>query len=210
MQIGKNTTVTIDYTLRDSRGHLLEDTGDSGPVSYLHGRGLMIPKLEETLEGRKAGEDLKVTLTPEDAYGERDERLVLKIARTEFDDPDTIELGEDIQIHDGSSGGIMTVVDMDDELITLDGNHPFAGRTVVFEVSIREVRETTEEDLDALEHHHHDCDCGHDHGSGCCGGHGDDHDCGDDCGCDEGHGKGGCGHDHGSGHGDGSGCCGGH
>ena len=191
MKIGKNTTVSINYTLKDSLGHLLEDTEESGPVSYLHGRGLMIPRLEESLEGSEAGSTLTVSLSPDEAYGERDDQLVMKIPRTEFDDPDTIELGEDIQVHDGSEGGIMTVVDIDKEHITLDGNHPFAGKSVVFNVSVLDVRETTKEDLDAVEHHH-ECGCGHDHGHGK----------GQDCDCEDDDESGCCG--------GGSGCCGGH
>jgi len=177
MNIGDKTTVVIGYTLKDTEGQLFESTEEVGGVTYLHGQGLMIPKLEEVLEGKAEGESLTVNLSAEEAYGARDEKLVVKIPRTEFEDPDTLAIGEDIQVHDGQTGGIMSVVGISDDIITLDGNHPYSGRDVVFDISVQSIRETTQEDIDALhEHHHHDhegCGCGHDHsegnGGGCCG-----------------------------------------
>lgn len=197
MTIGKNTTVTIDYTLRDDQGNLLEDTKESGAVAYLHGAGFMLPTLEEALNGKEEGAEITVSLSAEDAYGDRDEGLVLQVPRKDFENADSIEIGEQVQVHDGEEGGIMNVVALDDELVTLDGNHPFAGKGIVFAISVRGVRETTQEDIDAVTHHHdHDCGCGGHDGDGCCGGH--DEECGDDdCGCEGNHGKGG-------------GCCGGH
>lgn len=193
MLIGKNTTVSIDYSLSDEKGNLLEDTRESGPVAYLHGAGFMIPALEEALEGKKEGDELTVNLTADEAYGPREDSLVLQLPRGDFEDADTIEVGEQVQLHDGEEGGVMTVVEVDDELVTLDGNHPFAGLGLSFSISVRGVRETTQEDIDAVNHHHHHHGCG----------------CGDDCGCEEGGcGDEGCGDDgHGHGHG---GCCGGH
>ncbi len=194
MLIGKNTTVSIDYSLNDEKGNLLEDTKESGPVAYLHGAGFMIPALEEALEGKKEGVELTVNLTAEEAYGPREESLVLKLPRNDFEDADTIEVGEQVQIHDGDEGGVMTVVEVDDELVTLDGNHPFAGLGLSFAIAVRGVRETTQDDIDAVNHHHHHHDCG----------------CGDDCGCEEGGcGDQGCGEE-GHGHNHGGGCCGGH
>ncbi len=187
MKIDKNTTVIINYTLKDSDGVELESTKEAGAVTYLHGRGLMIPRLEEALTGRESGESLSVALEAADAYGERDDRMVVEIPRTEFDEPETLEIGEDIQVNDGKTGGIMTIVSMDDDKVTLDGNHPYSGKSVVFDINIIEIRETTQEDLDALSHHH-DCGCDHDHSEGsCCGG---DHEGKEDGCCSAGKGKG--------------------
>ena len=190
MTIGKNTTVTIDYTLKDDQGNLLEDTKESGAVAYLHGAGFMIPTLEEALDGKEEGAELSVALSAEDAYGPRDEKLVLQVPRADFENPETVAIGEQVQIHDGEEGGIMRVADLDDDMVTLDGNHPFAGKGIVFAISVRGVRETSQEDIDAVTHHHdhdHDCGCGsHDEG-GCCGGH-----AGGDCGDEEKKGQGGC------------------
>ncbi|MBI9101928.1 MAG: peptidylprolyl isomerase [Spirochaetales bacterium] len=175
MNIGDKTTVVIGYTLKDTEGNVLESTEEVGGVTYLHGQGLMIPKLEEALEGKAEGEALEVHLTAEEAYGARDENMVVKIPKTEFEDVDTLAIGEDIQVHDGQTGGIMTVVEIGDELVTLDGNHPYSGRDVVFDILIQTIRETSQEDIDALQAHHHDhegCGCGHDHSEsagGCCG-----------------------------------------
>ena len=191
MNIEKNTTVMIKYTLKDSDGVVLESTEGVGGVSYLHGRGLMIPELEKALEGKGPGESFAVSLKAADAYGERDDELVIEVPRGDFQDPETIEIGENIQIRDGStgdpeSGGVMTVVGISDDHITLDGNHPYSGKDVVFNISVLEIRETTQEDLDALFHHHHDCD--HKHSGGCCGGEGGHR----EDGCCGGKGSGGC------------------
>lgn len=171
MKITENTTVTLDYTLKDGAGLLLEETRELGPVRYIHGREMMLPKLEEILAGKEAGESLTVCLSAEEAYGLRDEELVIRIPQGEFEDPDTLEIGEDIHVHDGSSGSIMTVVEKEGGMVTLDGNHPYAGKSVVFEIVITDVRETTQEDIDELE-------------GGC------------DCGCHDGCGDDSCGHHH--------------
>jgi len=189
MTIAKNTTVTIDYILTDDKGNLMEDTKESGPVAYLHGAGFMIPALEAALEGKAEGDEMTVALTPEEAYGERDENLVLQFPRKDFENADTIELGEQVQVHSGEEGGVMSVVAMDDEMVTLDGNHPFAGTGIKFELNIRSIRETTQEDIDAVNHnHHHDCGCDHGDDHECCGGHGH----GGEEGCGNGEKKGGC------------------
>jgi FKBP-type peptidyl-prolyl cis-trans isomerase SlyD len=158
MQISKNSVVSINYTLKDENGEVLDTSDGRDPLDYIHGTGQIIPGLEGELEGRATGDDFSVVIEPDQGYGSRDESLVHEVPRSEFDTPDDIEIG--MQFRVGAEGGnvIMVVADIGDENVTLDGNHPLAGVTLTFDVSVAEVREATEEEMKASQHVH---------GSGC-------------------------------------------
>jgi FKBP-type peptidyl-prolyl cis-trans isomerase SlyD len=170
LKIGDETTVTFDYILKEDGGKLLEDTASVGPVTYLHGQKQMLPKLEEALTGAEAGQSLSVLLTPDEAYGHRDESLVIRAPESEFEEPQTLRVGEEIHLEDDHGRGIlMTVTGLEEGTVVLDGNHPFAGLHLNFAVTIRTVRATTPEDIQNLEP---SCgcgeeDCGHDHSAAC-------------------------------------------
>ena len=166
MTIGKNTTVTIDYSLYDDGGNFLEDTKESGAVVYLHGTGFLLPPLEEALSGKSEGDEVTVPLTVGEAYGDRDESLVFQVPREDFENPEFIQIGEQVRVHHGTGGGIMRVTAVEDERITLDGNHPLAGKGLVFSFTIRGVRRTSQEDIDATKYQHEYCG-----GHGSAGGH---------------------------------------
>ena len=154
MQISKNSVVSINYTLKDENGEVLDTSDGRDPLDYIHGTGQIIPGLESELEGRVTGDDFSVVIEPDQGYGSRDESLVHEVPRSEFDTPDEIEIG--MQFRVGAEGGnvIMVVADIGDENITLDGNHPLAGVTLTFDVSVAEVREVTEEEMKASQHVH--------------------------------------------------------
>ena len=158
MVIGKNSIVSIHYTLRDESGEVLDTSDGRDPLDYLHGAGQIIPGLEAELAGRKEGDEFSVVIEPDGGYGARDESLVHEVPKTEFDDPDEIEIG--MQFRVGAPGGnvIMVVAGVHEDTITLDGNHPLAGVTLAFDVTVSGVREATEEEVKAGEHVH---------GSGC-------------------------------------------
>jgi FKBP-type peptidyl-prolyl cis-trans isomerase SlyD len=163
MQIAEQTVVTIHYTLTDTKGEVLDSSeGPEGgePLSYVQGAGMIVPGLEEALLGKAAGDQVKVTVAPEDGYGLREDGLVQKVPRSEFPDGD-IEVGMRFRTH---GGRILTVAALDEETVTLDGNHPLAGATLSFDVKVVSVREATPEDLRG--HGDHEC-------TGChgCGGH---------------------------------------
>lgn len=172
MQIANQKVITIDYTLTDESGEVLDSSEQDGPLSYLHGSGNIVPGLEQALEGKSIGDALKVVVAPEDAYGERDERLVQAVPREQFPDG---EIAVGMRFRADSPGGtkVLTVTAVDDAEVTVDANHPLAGRTLSFDVTVRGIREATEEELehghvhDGHGHHHHDHDHDHDH---------DDHD----------------------------------
>jgi len=161
MKISKNAVVTIDYAIRDVQGSLLEDSSDE-PLSYIQGTGVLAPGLEDILEGKEAGFELNETLEPEKAFGSRDEELVRTVNLQDFQDPE--QVSEGLVFH-AELDGVMrfyTVKDVGEESVVIDGNHPFAGETLNFEISVKNVRDATPEELDH----------GHVHGEG---GHHHDH-----------------------------------
>ena len=187
MQITKNKVATFDFMVTDEKGQVLDSSTDAGAFPYIHGTGYLVPGLEAAMEGKKTGDRFQVTVTPEQAYGERDERLVMDVPREKFQGMDDIELGIQIQVGTPEGTSIMQVVNITDESVTLDGNHPLAGMNLNFDVSIVDVRDATPEEL---EHGHPagpdgsfgSCGCG-DQMEGGCGDQtqGDGGGCG--CGC---------------------------
>ncbi|MDT8299816.1 MAG: FKBP-type peptidyl-prolyl cis-trans isomerase, partial [Spirochaetaceae bacterium] len=96
MIIAKDAVVIIDYAIKDTEGTLLEDS-DDGPMSFIQGTGVLVPGLEQALEGKKAGDRLQATLTPEEAFGTRDEELVLEVGLDDFQDPEEVVVGLNFQ-----------------------------------------------------------------------------------------------------------------
>jgi len=162
MKIAKDTVVSLRYELFDSEGELLEKVEE--PVSYLHGGyDGIFPLVEEELHEKRAGDQCSVTLQPDDAFGEYDHDLVEVEARNSF--PDEVAVG--MQFEGGPEGTdeddfmLFTVVDVTDDEVTVDGNHPLAGKTLTFNCIVTGVRAATAEEL---EHGHvHDGDSGHLH-----------------------------------------------
>jgi len=156
MQIGKHKVVTFDYTLTNSDGEVLDTSKGQEPLAYIHGTGFMIPGLERAMEEKSAGDAFSVTVEAKDAYGDRDEELVKEVERSMFGDVEKLEAG--MQFQTDSDGGIevVTVTAVDDDKVTVDGNHPLADATLHFDVQVVDVREASQEEL---EH-------GHVHGAG--------------------------------------------
>ncbi|TAN77011.1 MAG: peptidylprolyl isomerase [Gallionella sp.] len=162
MKIAKDTVVSLRYELFDSEGELLEKVED--PVSYLHGGyDGIFPLVEEALHGKGVGEHCNVTMQPDDAFGEYDHALVEVEARSAF--PEEVAVG--MQFEGGPEGAddedclLFTVVDVTDDEVTVDGNHPLAGKTLTFICTVTGVRPATAEEM---EHGHvHDAEGGHIH-----------------------------------------------
>jgi FKBP-type peptidyl-prolyl cis-trans isomerase SlyD len=148
MQIAHNTVATIDYTLTDDEGHVLGTSEGGDPVAYLHGAGTLMPKLESALEGQAPGAALEVTVPAADAYGERDERLVRELSRSAFKGVDRVEEGMRFQATlDGGTEHVLTVTAVADDRVTVDGNHPLAGKALNFKVEVRDVRDATADEI---------------------------------------------------------------
>lgn len=160
MQISANKVVSIDYTLTGVDGNVIDSSEGRGPLAYLQGHNNIIPGLEDALEGKSVGDKLDVVVEAKDGYGERHDDLTHKVPRNMFEDGSEIEVGMQFQTMTEHGPHIVTVIDMDDENITVDANHPLAGQTLNFAVSVVEVRDATEEEL---EHGHVHGPEGHDH-----------------------------------------------
>ncbi|WP_373187524.1 peptidylprolyl isomerase [Halopseudomonas sp.] len=148
MQIAANKAVSIEYTLTDDAGEVLDSSAGGEPMVYLQGAGNIIPGLEQELEGKEPGDELKVTVEPENAYGEFSAELVAVLGRNMFEGVDELEPG--MQFHasgpDGSTQ-IVTITAVEGDEVTVDGNHPLAGQRLTFEVKVVDVRDATEDEV---------------------------------------------------------------
>jgi len=148
MQIADKMVVTIDYTLKDDNGNILDSSND-GNFAYLHGSNNIIPGLEHALTGKLAGDEVDVKVSPAEGYVERNDSMVQAVPRDMFDSEQEIEVG--MQFHAQSPEGdmvVVTVTDVDKDDITVDGNHPLAGMNLNFGVKVVDVREATAEERD--------------------------------------------------------------
>jgi len=157
MQVADNMAVSIHYTLTNDDGEVLDTSIGDEPLVYLHGVGNIIPGLENALHGKVAGDKFNVHIAPEDAYGELMEEMIQVISRDMFEGIDNIEVGMQFNADVSSGSGVVTVVNIEDDDITIDGNHPLAGLALTFDVEVIDVRAATEEEA---KH-------GHIHGAGC-------------------------------------------
>ena len=160
MQITKDTVASIDYTLTDDDGQVLDTSEGRAPLPYLHGRGGIIPGLEQELEGKQAGDAFKVSIEPENAYGPRNEQMVQTVPRTQMPEGMNPEIGQQLQVQGPNGKFLVTVTEVNETEIRLDANHPLAGVRLTFDVTVREVREATAEEL---EHGHVHGPGGHEH-----------------------------------------------
>lgn len=161
MQIVKDCVVTSNFQLFDGEGELIDSSDSEGPLVYLHGADELLPGLEVALSGRQQGDRLSVELTADEAFGERDPALIDKAPRANFPGIEQIEPGMQFQTEmDDGEPMLVTVIDVDDEWVTVDGNHELAGRSLRFELEVIGVREATAEEI-AHGHAHVDGECGH-------------------------------------------------
>jgi FKBP-type peptidyl-prolyl cis-trans isomerase SlyD len=156
MQVAQNKVVAIDYKLTDADGTVLDTSEGNDPLAYLHGNGNLLPALEAELDGKASGDSVTAILSPEDGYGVRNEELRQEIALDEFGDAPDLEVGMQFRVAQGENQPIFTVIEINNDKVLVDGNHPLAGVELHFDVTVRDVRDATD---DELEH-------GHAHGAG--------------------------------------------
>jgi len=160
MQIAANTVVTINYTLTDDQGQVIDTSEGRDPLAYLQGASNIIPGLENALEGKSTGDNIKVSISPEEGYGDRDDQLVQEVPRNLFENSDKVEKGMQFQAQSEAGPQLVTVKEVGDETVTIDANHPLAGATLNFDVEVVDVREATDEET---EHGHVHGPEGHEH-----------------------------------------------
>lgn len=148
MKIAKNSVVSLTYQLADADGTVIEKTGD--PISYLHGGyDGIFPTVEEALEGKNIGDKFSVSMEPDDAFGEYEHELVRAEPRDMF--PKEVAVG--MQFEGGAEGDddedfmLYTVTEVTDDEVTVDGNHPLAGKSLVFSGTVTGVRAASAEEL---------------------------------------------------------------
>ena len=161
MTIQLHRAVGFHYILTDDTGTELDNSSGRDPMTYIHGMGMIIPGLEQALEGQVVGASLNVSIAPEDGYGVVDLQMIEEVPRESFRDVDTIEVGMQFEAQTEKGDTVaVTVTAVSDDTVTVDGNHPLAGKTLNFDVSVEEVRDATEEEL---EHGHVHGPGGHEH-----------------------------------------------
>ncbi len=147
MSIKQDTVVTIHYVLRDDAGEIIDQSAEGEPLAYLHGHGNLIAGLERELEGKARGDKLKVQISPADAYGEYSKDLLQKIPRRALKGIGKVTVGMRLQAETAQGPRSVTVTQITGDMVTLDANHPLAGKKLHFEVEIDDVRAATEEEL---------------------------------------------------------------
>ena len=147
MEISKDKVVSIDYTLTGDEGKVLDSSQGRGPLSYLHGNNNIIPGLESALEGKAQGDQVVVSIPPEQAYGLQDPKMIQTVPRSAFQGAPTITAGMQFQGQTQSGAHVITVTKVEGDNITIDANHPLAGMTLNFDVKVVDVRDATQEEL---------------------------------------------------------------
>jgi FKBP-type peptidyl-prolyl cis-trans isomerase SlyD len=147
MSIAQDQVVSIHYTLKDEAGEILDRSHEGQPLTYLHGHGNLVPGLERGLMGRSAGDKLQVTVAPADGFGEYDRALVQRVPRRTLKGLANLRVGTRLQAQSAQGARAVTVTQLSGDMVTLDGNHPLAGKTLYFEVEVAAVREATAEEL---------------------------------------------------------------
>lgn len=157
-KIENDVVVVMDYSLTvDSE--IIDSSEESGPIAFLQGRGNIIAGLERELAGMKIGESKKVTILPADGYGELEPDNFIDVPRTEFPPEIPLEIGTEIQVSmDDGSEDLAMISDISNDSIQLDFNHPLAGKTLEFQVTITDLREATAEELEHGHIHEDDLD----------------------------------------------------
>lgn len=156
--IGKNCVVSIHYTLTDDDGNILDTSINDEPLHYLHGANNLIPGLENELTGKAAGAAFTVKVAPDEAYGVYHEELVQTVPLDMFKGVDEVHPGMQFETQGANGPEMIIVTAVKDGQVTVDGNHPLAGKTLHFDVKVEAVRDASREEIEHGHPHH-----GHDH-----------------------------------------------
>ena len=164
MLIEKNKVVTFHYRMSEPGHDVIDDSRKGNPVVYLQGYQGMLQGLEDAMMGRQAGDQLTVTLTPEQAYGMRQEgsqqRISIKHVINDSKKKITYKPGSVVQLNTEHGARPAIVIKVGLKTLDIDTNHPLAGKTLTFEVEIVDVRAATAEEI---AHRHVHGDGGHHH-----------------------------------------------
>lgn len=156
MEIAADRVVLIHYTLKADDGAVIDSSAGAEPLAYIQGHGNLVAGLEKALEGKQDGDTVAVSVAPADGYGERDAALIQRVPKRSMQGSGEIKKGMQFQARTDDGMRMFTVTAVVGDMVTLDGNHPLADKTLHFDVQVVSVRDATTEEL---EH-------GHVHGAG--------------------------------------------
>ncbi|MCZ7609696.1 MAG: peptidylprolyl isomerase [Ignavibacterium sp.] len=162
MPIEVNKVVTLNFTLTDDTGNVLDSTDHGGPFSYISGKGMVLPKLEEAVSIMMIGTKKQLRLDAADAYGNYNEQIVQVVGKENFPKDFVLEVGMEYMASNPEGVQMpFTIIEVNDDEITIDFNHPFAGINLNFDLELLDVRDATAEELAHGHvhgpggHHHH-------------------------------------------------------
>ncbi|CAH9059664.1 FKBP-type peptidyl-prolyl cis-trans isomerase SlyD [Pseudoalteromonas holothuriae] len=161
MKIAPNKVVRMHYSVLDNDNNTIDNSFDGEPLVFIVGTGYLISGLENALMDKQAGDKLSVTVEPENGYGERHDDLMQAVPTSMFDGME-IEVGMQFRATTDDGDQMVMILDIQDEEVIVDANHPLSGITLNFDVEVLEVRDATEEEI-AHGHVHGEGGCGHDH-----------------------------------------------
>jgi FKBP-type peptidyl-prolyl cis-trans isomerase SlyD len=160
MKITKDSVVSIDYRLHLGDGEVVDESEPGEPLIYLHGYGETVPGLENALEGKAVGDTLQVKVSPNEGYGDHDPKKIEEVPRTEFPDELELKVGSILTATDDDGNEMdFLIKELKGNSVVVDFNHPLAGKPLHFDVTVREVRAATAEELE----HGHVHGPGHEH-----------------------------------------------
>ncbi len=161
LSISKDRVVRFHYTITDASGTELESTLDGDPLAILYGHGNVLKGVESALDGAVEGDQLRVTLEAEDAYGERREDWTQRVSKKYLPKTGKLKPGMAVALHTEQGARSVTITKVGNKVVDVDLNHPFAGQALTFALNVVEVREAAPEELS---HGHVHGPGGHHHG----------------------------------------------
>jgi FKBP-type peptidyl-prolyl cis-trans isomerase SlyD len=148
MALQKKKVVTFNYTLKGENGEMLDSTEKGGPFSFVTGNLQVLPGLEDALSSMIIGSKKNIKLAAADAYGEYDEGAVQKVKRNLFPEEAELEIGSSYFAHSPEGQHLQFIVtEIDNDIITVNFNHPLAGKNLEFDVELIDVRDATAEEI---------------------------------------------------------------
>jgi FKBP-type peptidyl-prolyl cis-trans isomerase SlyD len=147
LSIKKDSVVTFNYTLKDDVGEVIDSSAPGEPLAYLHGHGNLVPGLERELEGKTTHDELTVKVAPADGYGEYSPELVQKVPRRSLKGIAKVTVGMRLHAQTAQGPRAVTVTAVTGDMVTIDANHPLAGRSLNFDIEILDVRDASPEEL---------------------------------------------------------------
>jgi FKBP-type peptidyl-prolyl cis-trans isomerase SlyD len=153
--------IGFHYTLTDKGGNVLDSSSGDEPLFFLEDSQQIIPGLEKVIALMNVGDKKKIEVKAADAYGDVNPELVVKVKKTQFPPDANLQIGDQFQVNNDQNSPVFTIMSIDPEEVTVDGNHPMAGKDLFFDVEIVGSRPATQEEMSH----------GHAHGAHGHGGH---------------------------------------